>query len=72
MDTLVFYEGKLLKRIPPKDANYPLWMVCDMQEGCYVCVPAGKQGLRWYREDHTPVLIEDVPKELQALALLLS
>jgi hypothetical protein len=43
----------------------------EVYNGAYVHVPENKY-TRWYRSDKTPVLIEDVPKVLQMLALVLN
>ena len=46
----------------------------DLPEGCYIhyTKPGFFQGFRhWFLRDLTPVLPEDVPKELKTLALLM-
>jgi hypothetical protein len=41
----------------------------DVYNGGYVYVTTTQE---WFRCDHTPSLIEDVPKQLQMLALVLN
>ena len=38
----------------------------------YLYVPKKYQGRDWYRTDLTPVLLDDVPKQYRAAALLLT
>ena len=40
-------------------------------DGVYIYEPEDHDGDYWYLKDLTPVLIEDVPKELRALVLLM-
>ena len=42
----------------------------EVPDGVYVYMPWDKD-VCWYLKDLTPVLIEDVPKELRALVLLM-
>ena len=46
----------------------PYW---DLPEGCYLYFPKDPYRKHWYLKDLTPVLPEDVPKELKTLALLM-
>ena len=43
----------------------------DLPEGCYLYYPKDRYKIYWYLKDWTPVLPEDVPKELKTLVLLL-
>ena len=40
-------------------------------DGVYIYEPKARGGNYWFLKDLTPVLIEDVPKELRALVLLM-
>jgi hypothetical protein len=73
----VFYAGMLLEEI--NDINNSGFTL-DLPDGVYIYFDRkqnpkrhrifGMQG--WYRKDLTPVLIEDIPKELRVLQLLLT
>ena len=43
----------------------------DLPEGCYLYYPKDRYKIYWYLKDLTPVLPEDVPKELKTLVLLM-
>ena len=43
----------------------------DLPEGCYLYYPKDPYNKYWYLKDLTPVLPEDVPKELKTLVLLM-
>ena len=43
----------------------------EFPEGCYLHFPRGNCGTYWYLKDMTPVLEEDIPKELKTLVLLM-
>jgi hypothetical protein len=43
----------------------------EIYNGCYIYIKDEKPP-NWYRGDLTPCLIEDVPKELRALLLILT
>lgn len=43
----------------------------EIYNGCYVYMPNDGLLRFWYRGDTTPVLIEDVPKVLRTLVLLM-
>lgn len=42
-----------------------------LPDGVYIYKPKNHSGSYWFLKDLTPVLIEDVPKELRALVLLM-
>ena len=42
-----------------------------LPDGVYIYEPEDRDGDYWFLKDLTPVLIEDVPKELRALVLLM-
>jgi hypothetical protein len=44
----------------------------DVYQGAYVYWHEGAAKHKWYRMDTTPVLMDDVPKELRLMALLLN
>ena len=43
----------------------------DLPEGCYLYFPNATYRKCWYLKGWTPVLPEDVPKELKTLVLLM-
>lgn len=43
----------------------------DLPEGVFIYLPNEFSRSKWYLKDLTPVLLEDVPKPIQALALLM-
>ena len=43
----------------------------DLPDGVYLYEPEDKDGDYWFLKDLTPVLPEDVPKELKALCLIM-
>lgn len=76
---LVFYAGQLLLEFNDhKEFEY--WRRAtavgnyELYNGSYVYVPSRSsfQVPEWYRMDSTPMLLADVPKNLQALVLLLT
>lgn len=46
--------------------------VVDLPDGIYLYFQDDRQDRHWYMKDLTPVLLEDVPKELRLLVLLLT
>lgn len=68
---LVFYAGMLYRTYTRKDMYAQISPVItpEIYQGGYVYLPEDRQ---WFRCDLTPVLDEDVPKDLKALLLLLS
>ncbi len=64
----VFYANLLYGEYP----NQPYYKRSDelraIPAGCYLHYPDGS----WYMSDFTPVLLEDVPKELRLQILLLT
>jgi len=66
---LVYHEHLCIN----KDLPFSGMKRHDLPDGCYIRVPDGNffSGNKWYLKDLTPVLIEDVPKELLLLDLLL-
>jgi len=75
----VFYAGLVLHEFD-NDKEYNTWSraAChgspEIYNGAYVHVPTRSpwQGCEWFRCDLTPVLLEDVPKELLLSVLLLN
>lgn len=61
----VFYAGLLYSEEP---AFSKMWLL-DLPDGAYVYFTKPNE---WYRKDLTPVLLEDVPKELRLQILLLT
>ena len=45
-------------------------VLIELPDGCYIHV-AKMHTPHWYRKDLSPVLIEDVPKEIKMLCLLM-
>lgn len=46
----------------------------ELPDGAYIYYPAGQESInhnKWFKADLTPVLLEDVPKPLRALVLLM-
>ena len=43
----------------------------ELPDGCYIYHPSDRLKKYWYLKDITPVLLEDVPKELRTLCLLI-
>jgi hypothetical protein len=67
MKSVVFVDNKIhLEFISMNVKDYE-----KLPEQAYIYYPHAK-GTRWFRRDITPVLLEDVPKETRALALLMS
>lgn len=68
---LVFYAGLLYEDYPAPPLPERIWKPCwprDLPDGAYILNPDNE----WFRSDLTPVLLEEVPKELRALVLLLT
>lgn len=63
----VFYANQLIRETFAVPRYWDLGE--EIYQGGYVFKMSDRT---WYRCDFTPVLIEDVPKELRALALLLN
>ena len=68
---LVFYATLLYG-----EYEYTQWchsLRLELPDGCYIRYQryAWRGDPIWYRKDLTPVLIEDVPKEIKALCLLM-
>ena len=61
----IFYAGLLYSEEPVFSKT---WLL-DLPDGAYVYFTKHKE---WYRKDLTPVLLEDVPKELRLQILLLT
>lgn len=77
IDLMVFYGGKLFGTFTKKEFKALNLYATELEiyNGCYIYVtpqrsPGFAQG--WFRGDFTPVLLEDVPKELLLLKLLLT
>lgn len=76
MKTLLLYEGEVVQEFEPGPISlqqylHSNWGLKIYNEG-YVYAPSNTyRGSPWYRCDLTPVLLEDVPKELRVLVLLL-
>ena len=68
----VFYANQLYKEMLNVDYSW-FRKECDQEiyNGAFICWNTAL-GWKWYRSDLTPVLINDVPKELLLLQLLLS
>lgn len=69
----IYYANQLVFDIPASELNALTRSMCvgnyEFYSGAYV--HTSKNDLRpWYRCDGTPVLLEDVPKELRLLELL--
>ena len=71
----VFYAGMLHSEHNNMKPDVRL----DLPDGCYIFLnrkyagnPSAFALQGWYRKDFTPVLLEDVPKELRMLQLLLT
>jgi len=71
----VFYAGM----VHSEHSNIKPKVRLDLPEGCYIFLnskyrdaPQVFASDGWYRKDLTPVLLEDVPKELRVLQLILS
>lgn len=73
MNTLIFYAGMLYENLSNKTSvpNYVVALPNEIYQGGYIYMPwLADERIHWHRCDLTPVLLEDVPKELRALALL--
>lgn len=74
---LVFYADQLLLEFNDHK-EFEIWRraTCvgnyELYNGSYVYYSAIYEGRTWYRMDSTPMLLADVPKNLQALVLLLT
>lgn len=72
MKLLLFYGTQLVDRLP-LDGNSWTRIYSnygpEIYNGGWLCAQDKHQ---WYRCDGTPALLADVPKELRALALLLT
>lgn len=72
----VFYAGQLHEELASMKDFKHMQVTCDPEiyNGAYVYNPLDiRSGARlWYRMDGTPVLLDDVPKELRLLVLLLT
>lgn len=66
----VFYAG-LHYDTYPREQSRPWTMPGGLPDGAYIYDPDQVAFARWYRSDHTPVLLQDVPPELKAWVLLL-
>lgn len=68
----VFYAGLLYGEFTRKEMRTTISPVNtpEVYNGGYVYLPTDPIG--WYRCDLTPLLIEDVPKELRTAVLLLT
>ena len=67
--TLVFYAGLLYGEYAVVgDLRFRRHTIKDLPDGAYIRYSDGE----WYRSDYTPVLPEDIPKELLLLTLLLT
>ena len=71
--TIRIYYANMLYGTTFYEPNHGFPSFWDLPEGIYLKFPADQEdywpGL-WYRKDLTPVLLEDVPKELLVLELL--
>jgi len=63
----VFY-GIQLYGTYPHFYNIP---IMDIPDGCYIYQPSARLNHYWYQKALTTVLIEDVPKVLRTLCLLM-
>lgn len=74
---LVFYAGEVLLEFD-KFKEFDTWRrACihgapEFYNGAYVYNHDDREARHWYRMDCTPVLLNDVPKELRLLVLLLT
>ncbi len=75
----VFYAGQLIGQYSTKNFNtYKSKCGTEIYNGAYVYRQSYREHFSldysngWFRMDTTPVLIEDVPKELRLLLLLLT
>ena len=64
----VFYATLLYGEYP---ARLGWTQLNELPDGCYLYYPLDNHEKHWYLKDLTPVLIEDVPKELRALVLIM-
>lgn len=65
----MFYAGEFIGDYSAADRRAVVIGNQDLYNGAYLYALSSHN---WYRCDLTPVLIEDVPKELRLLALLMS
>ena len=65
---IVFYAGLVYGEFS-LTTKPPLY---EFPEGCYLYYPKCIYGKHWYLKDMTPVLLQDVPKELLLNVLLLT
>lgn len=72
MRVLVFYAGLLYKDFEATTRDSSFSKLFNLPDGAYYRYEEPSNGFRWYRSDHTPLADEHVPKELLALALLLT
>lgn len=68
-DYIVFYAGLVYGTYPWDELKNKL---IELPDGIYLYDPTDRWGSKWYLKDLTPMLIEDVPKELRATVLLLT
>lgn len=72
----VFYAGQLYEELASFKAFRAMQTTCtpEIYNGAYVYNPLDiRSGARlWYRMDGTPVLLDDVPKNLRLWVLLLT
>ena len=72
----VFYAGMLYSQVNEIKSGFTI----DLPDGVYIYFDRSQNPKKptqfgyngWYRKDLTPVLLEDVPKELRMLQLLLN
>lgn len=73
MKVRIFYAGQLFKELPEKGTNtireFRTSCSSEIYNGAYAYVMENPP--EWFRMDGTPVLLSDVPKELQLLNLIL-
>lgn len=69
---LVFYAGQFLEDFEPSDLMlFRKTCSSEIYNGAILCAK-GLPDNPWYRLDGTPMLLTDVPKELQMLVLVLT
>lgn len=73
MKNYLFYAGLLHRESEVLKELYMFHDSPEIYNGCYIYHNSGLPSRsNWYRGDFTPVLLEDVPKELLLLKLLLT
>lgn len=63
---IVFYAGLVYMEGDSK------LVLHELPDGAYIYYPKGVNDRHWYLKDLTPVLLQDVPKELLLNVLLLT